>query len=101
MNRSKLINKFLKTTKEGSKRNRHRNFCVNLLHKTKRHFFGKLGHRVVSADRKVLETVGTVRKNLLNNSNKTITNEELAEIFSKHFSKLAENGDIDKTLAAI
>ena len=65
MNRSKLINKFLKTTKEGSKRNRHRNFCVNLLHKTKKHFFGKLGHRVVSADGKVLETVGTVRKNLL------------------------------------
>ena len=37
----------------------------------------------------------------MNNNNKTISNnEELAEIFNKHFSKLVENLDIDKTLVS-
>ena len=36
----------------------------------------------------------------MNNNNKTISNnEELAEFFNKHFSKLVENLDIDETLA--
>ena len=54
MNRSKLRNKFLKPRKEESKRcfNRQRNFCVSYFRKTKRRFFGKLGHRVVSDNRK-------------------------------------------------
>ena len=35
------------------------------------------------------------------NNNKTISNnEELAETFNKHFSKLVESLDIDKTLAS-
>ena len=38
---------------------------------------------------------------ILNNNNKTISNnEELAEIFNKHFSKIVENLDIDETLAS-
>ena len=38
---------------------------------------------------------------ILNNHNKTISNnEELAEIFTKHFSKLVENLDINETLAS-
>ena len=37
----------------------------------------------------------------MNNNNKTISNnEELAETFNKHFSKLVESLDIDKTLAS-
>ena len=37
----------------------------------------------------------------MNINSKTISNnEELAEIFNKHFSKLVENLDIDKTLAS-
>ena len=54
MNRSKLRNKFLKTRTEESKRRfyRQRNFCVSLLRRTKRRFFGKLDHRVVSDNRK-------------------------------------------------
>ena len=37
----------------------------------------------------------------MNNNNKTISgNEELAEISNKHFSKLVENLDIDKTLSS-
>ena len=37
----------------------------------------------------------------MNNNNKTISNnEELAEIFNKHFSKIVENLDIDETLAS-
>ena len=47
MNRSKLKNKFLKTRKEESKMrfSRHRNICVSLLRRTKRHLSGKLDHR--------------------------------------------------------
>ena len=38
---------------------------------------------------------------ILNNNNKTISNnEELAEIFKKHLSKIVENLDIDETLAS-
>ena len=37
----------------------------------------------------------------MNNNNKTISNnEELAEIFNKHFSKIVEKLDIDETLAS-
>ena len=36
----------------------------------------------------------------MNNNNKTISNnEELAELFNKHFSKLVKNLDIDEILA--
>ena len=39
--------------------------------------------------------------NILNNNNRTINNnEELAEIFNEHFSKLVESLDTDKTLAS-
>ena len=111
MNRSKLRNKFLKTRSEESKRrfNRQRNFCVSLLRKIKRRFFGKLGHRVVSDNRKFWKTVVPLFSEkafhkesiILNNNNKTISNnEELAETFNKHFSKLVETlEDIDKTQA--
>ena len=60
MNRSKLRNQFLKTrNKESKKRfNRQRNFCVSLLRKTQRRFFGKLNYRVFSDNRKFWETVG-------------------------------------------
>ena len=58
-NRSKLRNKFLKTRNEESRRrfNRQRNFCVSLLHKTKRRFFGKLNHKVVSNNRKFFDII--------------------------------------------
>ena len=72
-------------------------------------FFGKLNHRVVSDNRKFWKTVGPLFSEkafhkesiTLINSNKTISNnEELAETFNKHFSKLVESLDIDKTLAS-
>ena len=65
-------------------------------------FFGKLDHRVVSYNWKFWKTVGPHKESIiLNNNNKTISNnEELGEIFNKHFSKLVENLDIDKTLAS-
>ena len=110
MSRSNLINKLLKTINEESKRrfNRQRNFCVSLLRKNKRRFFGKLDHRVVFEKRKFLKTVGPLFSEkafhkesiILNNHNKTISNnEELAETFHKNFSKLVESLNIDKTLA--
>ena len=111
MNRSKLRNKLLKTRNEESRRHfiPERNFFVGLFCKTKRRFFGKLDHRVVSSNRKFWKTVGLLLSEtafykesiILNNNNKTISsNEELAEIFNKHFSKLGENLDIDETLAS-
>ena len=57
--------------------------------------FGKLS--VVSSRR----TLFTNNALFWNNNNKTISNnEELEETFNKHFSKLVENVDIDKTLAS-
>ena len=111
MNRSKLRKKFLKTRNQESKRrfNRQRNFCVSLFRKNKRRFFGKLDHRVVSDNRNFWKTVGPLflekafhkESIILNNSNKTISNnEELAVTFNKHFSKLVESLHIDKTLAS-
>ena len=71
-------------------------------------FFGKLDHRVVYDNRKFWKTIDPLflekafhkESIILNNNNKTISNnEELAETFNKHFSKLVESLDIDKTLA--
>ena len=79
-----------------------------MLRKNKRRFFGKLDHRVVSDIRIFWKTVGPLFSEkafhkesiTLNNNNKTISNnEELAETFNKHFSKLVESLAIDKTLA--
>ena len=80
-----------------------------MLRKTERCFFGKLDHDVVSDNRKFRKTVGLLllekafhkESIILNNNNKIISNnEELAEIFNKHFSKIVENLDIDETLAS-
>ena len=80
-----------------------------MLRKNKRHFFGKLDHRVVSDNRKFWKTVGPLFSEkafhkesiILNKTSKTISNnEELAETFNKHFSKLVESLDIDKTLTS-
>ena len=112
MNRSKLRNKFLKTRNKESRRrfNRQRNLCVSLFRKTKKRFFGgKLNHKVISDNRKFWKTVGPLfskkafhkESTILNNNNKIISNnEELAEIFNKHFSKIVENLDIGKILAS-
>ena len=70
---------------------------------------GKLDHKVVSDNRKFWKTVGPLFSEkafhkesiILNNNNKIISNnEELAEIFNKHFSKIVEKLDIDETLAS-
>ena len=37
---------------------------------------------------------------ILNNNNKIISNNELAEILNKHFSKIVENLDVGETLAS-
>ena len=71
-------------------------------------FWGKLGHWVVSNNRKLWKTAGSLfsekafyKGSIILNNNKTISNnEELAEIFNKHFSRLVENLDTDKTLTS-
>ena len=71
-------------------------------------FFGKIDHRVISDNRKFWKTVDPLFSEkvfykesiILINNNKTIShNEELAETFNKHFSKLMESLDIDQFLA--
>ena len=111
MNRSKVRNKFLKTRSrnlEGvliAKENSGLAFSAKL----KYVFFGKVDHKVFSDNTKFWKTVSPLFLErgfhkefiLLNNNNKTISNnEELAETFNKHFSKLIENVDIDETLAS-
>ena len=102
MNSSRLRNKFLKTKNEESKKcfNSQINLCLSLLHKTKRRFSGKLNHKVISDSRKFWKTVRPLSSEkafhkesiIFNNNNKTISNnEELVEIFNKHFNKLTEN----------
>ena len=67
-------------------------------------FVVKLNRKVVSYNRKFWKTVRPLFSEkafhkesiILNNNN----NEELAEIFKKHFSKLVENLDKDETLAS-
>ena len=77
--------------------------------KTKRRFSGKPNHKIVSDNRKFWKIVGPPFSEkafhkesiILNNNNEIISNnEELAEIFNKHFSKIVENLDIDETLAS-
>ena len=70
---------------------------------------GGLIHKVVSDNGKFWKTVGTINNILLllsssssfwNNNRKTVSNnEELAEIFNKHFSKHVETLHVEKTLA--
>ena len=104
MNRSKLRNNFLKTRNEESRNcfNCQINLCVSLFHETK--IF--LGDWTIELSP---TTVGSLLSEkafhkesiILNSNNETISNnEELAEIFKKHFSKLVENLDIDETLAS-
>ena len=110
MHRSKLRNKFLKTRNEESRRrfNRQRNFCVSLLRKTIRRFFGKLDHNAVYDNRKFWKTVVPLfsekafhKESIILNNNKIISNdEELAEFFNKHFSKIVEKLAVDETLAS-
>ena len=80
-----------------------------MLRKTKRRFFGKLDYNVVYDNRKFWKTVGSLFSEkafhkesiILNNNSKIIGNdEELAEIFNKHFSKIVEKLDIDEALAS-
>ena len=72
-------------------------------------FFGKLDHNLAYDNREFCKTVGPLFSEkafhkesiILNNNNKIISNdEELAEIFNKHFSKIVEKLDIGETLAS-
>ena len=76
-----------------------------MLGKTKRHFFWTIELSPTIEHFGKLSVLTSRRRHLfviiLNNNNKSISNnEELAEIFNKHFNKLVENLDIDKTLAS-
>ena len=108
INRPKLGNKFLKTRNQESKKclNRQWNFCVSLLCKTKRCFFGKPDDTVGSDYRIFWKTVGPLflekvfhEKLIILNNNKITSgnNEKLVETLNKDFSKLAEISDIEKT----
>ena len=109
MDRSKLRNKFLKLETRNLKSLIAKEISVLACSARIRRFFGKLDHRVVSDNITFWKTIGPLFSEkafhkesiILNNNNKTISNnEELAEAFNKHFSKLVESLDMDKTLAS-
>ena len=109
MKRSKLRNKFLKGRNEESKRrfNCQRTSVIACSAKLKSVFLGNqttelsltiedFGKLSVLSSRKRLHKESII----LSNNNTTISNdEELAEIFNKHFSELVENLDTDENLA--
>ena len=109
MNRSKLRNKFLKTTNEESRRrfNRQRNFCVSLPRKTKRRFFGNqtitlsliiksFGKLLVLSSQSKLFTKNPLFSII---TTKLLVMMQLSEIFNYRFSKIVENLDIACNIA--
>ena len=73
MKRSRLRNKFLKSKSEADKKNyvKQRNYCVSLLRRTKKEYYGNLDPRKVADNRTFWRTV----KPFL--SNKSVENEKI------------------------
>ena len=59
MDRSRLRNKFLKTKSEADKKNyvKQRNYCVSLLRRTKKEYYGNLDPRKITDNRTFWRTV--------------------------------------------
>ena len=73
MKRSRLRNKFLKSKSEADKKNyvKQRNYCVSLLRRTKKEYYGNLDPRKIADNRTFWRTV----KPFL--SNKSVENEKI------------------------
>ena len=87
--------------------NKQRTFCVSILRKSKRDYFGNLNNKIVTDNRKFWKTISPLFSEkafhreciTLKERNKTITNNvELAETFNTFFSKIVPNLNIDNNL---
>ena len=106
MKMSKLRNKYFleRTNETKSLYNKQKNFCVSILRKTKRDYFGNLNNKIVTDNRKFWKTISPLFSEnafhrecvKLKKVIKTITNNvELTERFDTFFSKIVPNLNID------
>ena len=79
MKRSRLRNKFLKSKSEADKKNyvKQRNYCVSLLRRTKKEYYGNLDPRKIADNR----TFWRIAKPFL--SNKSVENEKIILVEKK------------------
>ena len=102
MKRSKLRNRFLKEKSETSRKayNIQRNYCVNLLRKSKREYFANIKINNIAHNKKFRQTVKPLFSdkinhretiNLIDNEITLSNDEEIAETFNKYFCKIAKN----------
>ena len=102
MKRSKLRNRFLKEKTEASRKayNIQRNYCVNLLRKTKREYFANIKINNIADNKKCWQTVKPLFSdkinhretiNLIESEIISSNDEEIAEAFNKYFCNIAKN----------
>ena len=102
MKRSKLRNRFLKEKREVSRKayNKQRNYCVNLLRKTKREYFMNIKTNNIADSKKFWQTVKPLFSdkiyhretiNLIDNEVTLSNDEEIAETFNKYFCNIAKS----------
>ena len=102
MCRSKLRNKFLKQRSVNNKKayNKQRNFCTNLLRKTKKTYYSNLDTKNVVDNKKFWKTVkkffGDKSNNcekitLVENNSLISDDQEIADIFKEYFESLVPN----------
>ena len=100
--RSKLRNRFLKEKSEASRKayNMQRNYCVNLLKKTKGGYFPNIKINNIADNKKFWQTVKPFFSdkinhretiNLIDNQLTLPNDEEIAETFNKYFCNIAKN----------
>ena len=89
LKRSKLRNKYLRERMNEAKSlyNKQRNFCVSILRKKKRDYFGSLNNEIVTDNRKFWKTISPFFSEKTFHNKKITNNVELAETFYTFFSK--------------
>ena len=109
MKRSKLRNRFLKEKTEASRKayNIQRNYCVNLLKKTKREYFANIKINNIADNKKFWQTVKPLFSdkinhretiNLIDNEITLSNDEEIGETFNKYFVILLKTYHYQKVL---
>ena len=94
MKRSRLRNKFLKSKSEADKKNyvKQRNYCVSLLRRTKKEYYGNLDPRKIADNR----TFWRIAKPFL--SNKSVENEKIILVEKEEI--LTKDNSVTKVLVS-
>ena len=107
MKRSSLRKSFLKQKSEVSRKadTTRRNYCANLLRKTKREYFANIKINNIADSKKLRRTVKALffdkinHKeviNLIDNGFTLVSEEEIGEAFNKDFCNIAKNVSLPK-----